>query len=178
MNHTVTETRQGHSEIIEIKVKGWPKGLCSYEKYFFKHPGKFDVVEKRLQKTGQFKIFLSSPFDGCSEERDRFMKTQLPVLEKLLTPLGVYVSVVDMRWGITNRMGRDDLTLEACLNALDDCDIFIGFYSSTRLADVEDVLLTRISQVTYIWLGFCCHIPKSFCFINSRSSQAVIHFQS
>ena len=87
------------------------------------------MIIERVVKNGVLKIFLSSPFDGCLEERDRFMKTELPVLEKELEPFGVHVSVVDMRWGITNKMGDEDLTLVACLSALDGCDIFIGYFS-------------------------------------------------
>ena len=87
------------------KTKAWPKALRKYFKNFKINAAKFDVIIERVVKNGVLKIFLSSPFDGCLEERDRFMKTELPVLEKELEPFGVHVSVVDMRWGYHQQNG-------------------------------------------------------------------------
>ena len=87
------------------------------------------MIEK-VKKNGKLKIFLSSPFDGCMKEREYFMKSVLPTLERMAAAQGVYVQVVDMKWGITNKMSSDDLTLIACLDALEDAAIFIGYFGA------------------------------------------------
>ena len=51
-------------------------------------------------------LFLSSPFDGCEEERLHFMTRYYATLQKMLVAVGVSLRAVDMRFGITEQVAR------------------------------------------------------------------------
>lgn len=102
-------------------------------------------------------LFLSSPFDGCEEERLHFMTRYYATLQKMLVAVGVSLRAVDMRFGITEQvarrlcpfrvivkgiislwwdvvsikqMGRDDLTIMACMRGLDVSHVVLGYNSA------------------------------------------------
>ena len=58
------------------------------------------------------------------------MNTVLPSLNKLCGSRSIHVSVVDMRWGITDEMSRKHETVRTCLSAIDKSDIFLGYFGA------------------------------------------------
>jgi hypothetical protein len=99
---------------------------------------KLGAIIEKIKETGTICIFLSSPFDGCEEERKIFMETTFLQLTSMCDSKGIFLSVVDMRWGITDELSRSSKTIGTCLQAIDDTTIFIGYfgarYGSSNLA--------------------------------------------
>ena len=91
---------------------------------------KFNNILEKVQREWRITVFLSSPFDGCEQERELFMQQFVPSLSSLCMERGVLLSVVDMRWGITQATEKADGTLLACLSALDKSDVFIGYFGA------------------------------------------------
>eukprot|EP01042_Synura_sphagnicola_P036382 gene36382-biopygen3850 len=87
-------------------------------------------LAERLKSNESLTIFLSSPFNGAQDERIAFMNTVLPSLNKLCGSRSIHVSVVDMRWGITDEMSGKHETVRTCLSAIDKSDIFLGYFGA------------------------------------------------
>ena len=83
-----------------------------------------------MRKNETLTIFLSSPFNGAHGERIAFMNVALPSLSKLCGSKGIHVTVVDMRWGITDEMSVRHETVRTCLSAIDQSDIFLGYFGA------------------------------------------------
>ena len=47
------------------------------------------------------RIFLSSTFRDMNDERDIFLKRYVPALRQHCAELGLFLSIVDLRWGVT-----------------------------------------------------------------------------
>jgi hypothetical protein len=47
------------------------------------------------------RIFLSSTFRDMNDERDIFLRRHVPVLRQHCADLGLFLSIVDLRWGVT-----------------------------------------------------------------------------
>ena len=94
------------------------------------HSAKFDRVVKKAKEDYTICLFLSSPFDGCEKERKYFMESTVLQLNALCERKGVALNVVDMRWGITDELSSSNKTIRTCLQALDDSDIFIGYFGA------------------------------------------------
>ena len=92
--------------------------------------GRIIKMRERVKDTGTITIFISSPFDGCEGERKFFMESCLSELISLCESRGVFLDVVDMRWGITDELGRQNKTVGICLEGIDDADIFVGYFGA------------------------------------------------
>jgi len=68
------------------------------------------------------------PVQGLEVERSTFVEQYLPLLRAQCEAKGVTLSLVDLRWGITEAQAAAHLTLQICLQEIDRCDIFIGCY--------------------------------------------------
>ena len=66
-----------------------------------------------MEREGTLIVFFSSPLDYAP-------------LQKMLAQHGITLRVADMRWGITEQMGRDDLTVMACVPAFDKSHVVLG----------------------------------------------------
>lgn len=86
------------------------------------------ALRDRLERTRNLKVFLSSPFGGLERERATFVEQFLPLLRAQCSAKGVTLSLVDLRWGITEAQAAANLTLQICLQEIDRCDLFVGCY--------------------------------------------------
>jgi hypothetical protein len=69
------------------------------------------------------------------------VKHQIPRLRKLCSERDVLLSVVDLRWGITDSMSEQAATLLVCLKEVEKCNVFIGLYGERYgLAQSADAL--------------------------------------
>ena len=107
----------------------WISSIRHYEKCFKINSLKLNYLAAKVKRTGNLCIFLSSPFDGYAEERERFM-LKFPTLSRLCQDKGVFLSVVDMRWGISDQLGKEHKTVTTCLSSIDKSDIFIGYFAA------------------------------------------------
>ncbi|EGD78860.1 hypothetical protein PTSG_01838 [Salpingoeca rosetta] len=88
------------------------------------------ALRARVEATASVTVFLSSPFGGLEEERAFFVERYLPSLRTLCENKGVALSLVDLRWGITEEQAAQFETLRICLQEIDRCDIFVGCYGA------------------------------------------------
>eukprot|EP00961_Rhodomonas_salina_P227277 3073069-Rhodomonas_salina.1 len=87
------------------------------------------TLKQRVRRTRVCTIFLSSVFNGMEGERKLMMEKHKPQLEELCVARGVQLVFVDMRLGITKEMGDQGLTVLTCVRAVEESDIFIGYYA-------------------------------------------------
>jgi hypothetical protein len=115
----------------------------------------------------ELRVFISSPFRDMVHERDLVVKHVIPRLRKLCSVRDVLLSVVDLRWGVTDSMSEQAATLLVCLKEVEKCNVFIGMYgeryglsqSAEALKGMptkEDDLVKRTlltAAKTYPWIG-------------------------
>lgn len=98
------------------------------------------------------RVFISSPFQGMEEERDRLVRRIFPELRRRCLARQLSVCEVDLRWGITEEAARQGAVLRLCLSEIDRCfPFFIGILgerygwvdpdAASRLASVAPALL-------------------------------------
>ena len=122
--HSIPVPPQQHSQL------SWYPHLIHYESNYFVPKNKFQFILQKLKNEMSLCIFLSSPFNGCEYERKLFMESKVPILESMCQEKGVYLSVIDMRFGITDTMSKENKTILACLRAIDRSDIFLGYFGA------------------------------------------------
>jgi len=146
----------------------WRKDIVKYQEHYRINEEKLAFITRKVKDSYSLQIFLSSPFDGCEQERKVFMENHFPVIFKKCQDKGIWLSIVDMRWGITDQMGKDNKTILACLNAMDKSDVVLGYFgarygSSTLLGPSGNWIRGRISidqqlsRHIYIFLYFYCY---------------------
>jgi hypothetical protein len=126
----VIEERPKHQIPEKKKSKfGWPENIRDYETNFVVNEQKFKYLLSKMQQERSLKLFLSSPFDGCGEERKHFMR-MLETLRARCAEQGIFLSVVDFRTGITDHTQTQTGTVQTCLRALDEAGIVLGFFGA------------------------------------------------
>ncbi len=64
------------------------------------------------------RIFLSSTFADLQEERSFLVKKTIPMLKQYCHKRGVTLSVIDLRWGITESDSRNGRVVELCMDEI------------------------------------------------------------
>ena len=78
----------------------------------------------------QIRIFLSSTFSDMQKERDALVKT-FNSLKLEANKRNVTLSVVDLRWGVTEEEARTGKVISVCLNEIEHSHpFFIGMLGS------------------------------------------------
>ena len=134
----------------DIPRNDWSHAALQYKDFYYVDQNKFNHFVEKVENDRTICIFLSSPFDGCEKEREHFMKNAMPALTALCKSKQVYLSIVDMRWGITEEMGNQNLTVLACLRALDRSDLFLGYFGARYGSSNHVVVAPGIGQPTWI----------------------------
>ena len=67
------------------------------------------------------RVFVSSPFQGMEEERDRLVRRVFPELRRRCLAYQVSLCEIDLRWGITEEMAQRGGVLRLCLGEIDRC---------------------------------------------------------
>ncbi len=98
-----------------------------------------DFVTKR-----HIRAFISSTFKDMNEVRSHLAINVFPYTRKQFFKKGINFSWIDLRWGITNEEAQAGLVIPKCLQAINDCEVFIGiigdYYGSTLCkADLESL---------------------------------------
>lgn len=68
-----------------------------------------------------FRIFISSTFSDYHQERTRLQDDVFPRLEKFCQSRGYRFQPIDLRWGITSKMGEAQETMKVCLDEIRRC---------------------------------------------------------
>ena len=73
------------------------------------------------------RIFISSTFQDMKGERDNLLKKVFPKLREIASQRNVTLTMVDLRWGITEEEAYSKRVLELCLKEIDNSiPFFIG----------------------------------------------------
>lgn len=67
------------------------------------------------------RVFVSSTFADFEMERNRLAETYYPELEQVAAKHGGTFQAIDLRWGISPDAGRDQQTVDLCLDELRRC---------------------------------------------------------
>jgi len=71
--------------------------------------------ERTTPKSRTIRLFISSTFRDMDNERELLIKMVLPELRKMCLERGVFLSEVDLRWGITTEQSKAGDTIRICL---------------------------------------------------------------
>ncbi|KAL6069903.1 DUF4062 domain-containing protein [Balamuthia mandrillaris] len=72
-------------------------------------------------KSRNVRVFVSSTFRDMTEERELLIKHAFPQLRKHCQERGVFLTIVDLRWGITSDQSQAGDTLNICLKEVERC---------------------------------------------------------
>lgn len=67
------------------------------------------------------RFFVSSTFRDLEAERDCLLRDVFPVLGKLCRKYGADFQPIDLRWGVSGDVGREQKTLDVCLTEIRRC---------------------------------------------------------
>ena len=82
-------------------------------------------MKKMAEK--EIRVFISSTFKDMIQERDIFMRQIVPRLSMICRKRGGTLTVIDLRWGITQQEAENNQVLKICLDEIDRCrPYFIG----------------------------------------------------
>lgn len=98
------------------------------------------------------RIFLSSTFQDMDAEREYLVKKVFPLLKEEAARRFVYVTELDLRWGITPEESRSGKVLEICLDEIDNArPFFIGIVGNRYgwCPSAEDFLSDKTLQDKY-----------------------------
>src|SRR5580704_1790384 len=65
-----------------------------------------------------FRVFISSTFNDFSLERNALQAEVFPRLQDFCRQHGARFQAVDLRWGVSEEAGRDQQTLDVCLQEI------------------------------------------------------------
>ena len=108
-----------------------------------------------LMENRQIRIFVSSTFKDMNEVRSHLAINVFPYIRKQFIKKGINFSWIDLRWGITNEEAQAGLVIPKCLQAMNDCNVFIviiGDYYGTTLCkdDIESLNVSEETKVQII----------------------------
>src|SRR5438270_2975726 len=72
-------------------------------------------------RTRLFRIFVSSTFNDFVVERNALQAEVFPRLQDFCRRQGARFQAVDLRWGVSEEAGRDQQTLDLCLQEIHRC---------------------------------------------------------
>lgn len=105
-----------------------------------------------LMENRQIRIFVSSTFKDMNEVRSHLAINVFPYIRKQFIKKGINFSWIDLRWGITNEEAQAGLVIPKCLQAMNDCNVFIGiigdYYGTTLCKD--DIESLNVSEETKV----------------------------
>lgn len=88
------------------------------------------------------RFFISSTFSDMAPERDVLIKFVFPRLKKLCHERGVFLSQIDLRWGITAEQSKQGDTIAICLKEIDKSRPYFMCILGGRYGWNDDTLLS------------------------------------
>ena len=87
------------------------------------------TMQRSYNKMGgqTLRIFLSSTFRDMNGERDTFVQKYLPALRQHCTELGLFLSIIDLRWGVTVEQAQSGEVVPICMSEVEHSDYFVCF---------------------------------------------------
>ncbi|KAH3758212.1 tetratricopeptide repeat protein [Pelomyxa schiedti] len=135
------------------------------------------------QRNRAVRIFFSSTFRDMNDERELIIKKVMPELRSIYLKRGVFISEIDLRWGITSEQSSEGNTLCLCLQEVDKCRPWFV----CLLGERYDILLKKTfdrASVDFPWVSSYplssvteLEIRHSFLNAPSESNHAVFLFR-
>lgn len=118
---------------------------------------KFDSArfDNHLIENRQVRIFLSSTFSDMQEERTELVKV-FEILKVEAAERNVSLSVVDLRWGVTEEEAKSGKVISVCLEEIEHSHpFFIGILGNNYGTAPKQVELTKNPELKerYEWLN-------------------------
>ena len=87
------------------------------------------TMQRAYSKMGgqTLRLFLSSTFRDMNDERDIFLKRYVPALRQHCSELGLFLSIVDLRWGVTVEQAQSGEVVPICMSEVEACQYFACF---------------------------------------------------
>eukprot|EP01125_Pyxidicula_operculata_P016146 TRINITY_DN552_c0_g1_i1.p1 TRINITY_DN552_c0_g1~~TRINITY_DN552_c0_g1_i1.p1 ORF type:complete len:1462 (+),score=367.44 TRINITY_DN552_c0_g1_i1:741-5126(+) len=142
MHHSLRSPNEIDDEISNLKEL-WESGYITHQQYSLRLSEltvekKFSSIHiiphvdygsmssvKRSKisttKARNVRIFISSTFRDMKDEREHLINHVIPQLKEFCKSRGVFLTVVDLRWGITSEDTEKGDTISICLNEIDRC---------------------------------------------------------
>ncbi len=117
-------------------------------------------------------IFLSSTFSDMQSERDYIRKFVVPRLNSTLNPIGIMVNVTDLRWGIDNASGSEDVreakVLHVCMDTIRNTRPYFiamlgeryGWIPSSRRFDNVKLRMCNVEREIISGLDSSCSVTE------------------
>ena len=83
-------------------------------------------------KPHQVRVFVSSTFQDMQAERDVLIKKIAPQLRDICEQRNIFLSFVDLRWGITEQECETNQVISICLDEIEKCQPFFICLLGTR----------------------------------------------
>jgi len=111
-------------------------------------------------KSRNVRLFISSTFRDMGTEREIIIKKVFPQLQKFCKDRGVFLSCVDLRWGITSENTSSGSTLDICLSEIDRCRPYFicmlaNRYGWAKQGDKPDPMLDKtleFAKKNFAWI--------------------------
>ena len=112
------------------------------------------------------RVFLSSTFRDMNGERDTFVQKYLPALRQHCAELGLFLSIVDLRWGVTVEQAQSGEVVPICMSEVEACQYFVfdpqahrpKFYS--RIPGASSICCPLEDSPTMKWAPDFCKNPN------------------
>lgn len=114
------------------------------------------------------RIFISSTFKDLQEERDYLVKVTFPQMRRLAQERNVYVTLIDLRWGITEEETKSGEVLRICLKEIEkSIPFFIGIVGNRYgwIPNTKEISTAIINK-----------IPKLQSYLDKKLSITEIEF--
>eukprot|EP00002_Diphylleia_rotans_P007232 TRINITY_DN1672_c0_g1_i3.p1 TRINITY_DN1672_c0_g1~~TRINITY_DN1672_c0_g1_i3.p1 ORF type:complete len:2182 (-),score=438.40 TRINITY_DN1672_c0_g1_i3:205-6750(-) len=127
--NTTLHCTKGH-QIPARDYKRWMLAAGSLTDDFQGNRTKKERLGLQTRETKHMNIFLSSTFLDMKLVRESFTRFAQPIIEMEANGLGLDVTFIDFRWGISQEESSDGLTILKCLTGVKSSDYFVCFLGS------------------------------------------------
>lgn len=73
----------------------------------------------------EVRVFISSTFEDFRAEREALLRRVFRELNRRAQERDVWITAIDLQWGVTDSEARDNLQLDACFREIDRCSPFL-----------------------------------------------------
>lgn len=113
-----------------------------------------NCIDNHLIENNQVRIFLSSTFSDMQEERDALIQ-RFELLKIEASMRNVSLTVVDLRWGVTEQEAKSGKVISVCLNEIENSHpFFIGLlgYNYGTAPDPSELEKNPELKERYNWI--------------------------
>jgi hypothetical protein len=111
------------------------------------------VEPEMVSADREVRFFVSSTFQDFRAERKLILQEVVPELNRRAHERDVYVTAVDLQWGVTEADARNSLQLANCLREVERCSPFLVGLLGDRYGWIPTPLAVDNAQASAEWHG-------------------------